>query len=81
MWNLKKKKKPTDTVCVLSHSSRVRLFVNPWTIARQAPLSVGFSKQEYWNGVPCPSPGDCPSPEIEPMSLSSPALAGGFFYL
>ena len=65
--------------CVLSRFSRVRLFVIPWTVARQAPLSMGFSRQEYWSGLPCPSPGDLPHPGIEPESLTSPALAGGFF--
>ena len=51
----------------------------PWTVAHQAPLSVGFSKKEYWSGLPCPSPGDLPNPGIEPSSLMSPALAGRFF--
>ena len=45
----------------------------------QAPLSVGFSRQEYWSGLPCPPPGDLPDPGIEPASLVSPALAGRFF--
>ena len=49
--------------------------VTPWTAAHQAPLSVGFSRQEYWNGLPSPSPGDFPNPGIEPVP---PALAGGF---
>ena len=53
--------------------------VTPWTVACQAPLSVGFSRQEYWSGLPCPSPGDLPDPGIELVSLVSPALAGGFF--
>ena len=68
----------TNWVCmyVLSHSSCVRLIATPWTVARQAPLSMGFSSQEYWNGLPFPSPGDLPDPGIEP---TSPALAGGFF--
>ena len=48
-------------------------------IAQQASLSVGFSRQEYWTGLPCPPPGDLPDPGIEPASLMSPALAGGFF--
>ena len=48
-------------------------------VARQAPLSIGFSRQEYWSGLPCPSPGDLPDPGIEPMSLISPALASRFF--
>ena len=48
-------------------------------IARQAPLSMGFSRQECWSGLPCTPPGDLPNPEIEPTSLMSLALAGGFF--
>ena len=63
----------------LSHFSGVRLFVTPWTIARQAPLSMGFSRQEYWSGLPCPPPGDLPNPEFKVEPLMSPALAGGFF--
>ena len=59
--------------------SRVRLFVTPWTVACQAPLSMGFSRQEYWSGLPCPPPGDLPYPGIEPMSPASPALVGRFF--
>ena len=51
--------------------SRVRLFVTPWTVAHQAPPSVEFSRQEYWSGLPFPSPGDLPNPGIEP---GSPAL-------
>ena len=51
----------------------------PWTVDRQAPLSMEFSKQEYWSGLPCPSPGDLPNPGIEPTFLASPALAGRFF--
>ena len=47
--------------------------VTPWTVACQAPLSVGFSRKEYWSGLPCPPPGDLPNPGIEPKS---PALAG-----
>ena len=64
---------------VLSHFSRVRLFVNPWTVADQAPLSMGFSRQEYGSGLPFLTPGDLPHPGIEPRSLSSHALAGRFF--
>ena len=48
--------------------SRVRLFATPWTVAYQAPLSMGFSRQEYWSGLPFPSPGDLPNPGIEPGS-------------
>ena len=51
--------------------SRVRLFATPWTVAYQAPLSMGFSRQEYWRGLPFPSPEDLPDPGIEP---GSPAL-------
>ena len=56
--------------------SRIQLFVTPWTIARQTPLSMGFSSQEYWSGLPFPPTGDLPDPRIEP---TSPALAGRFF--
>ena len=66
--------------CVLSCFSRVQLFATLWTMACQAPLLVGLSRQEYWSGLPCPLPGDLPDAEIEPASLMSPALAGGFFY-
>ena len=59
--------------------SRVRLFVILWTVAHQAPLSMGFSRQEYCSGLLCPPPGDLPNPGIEPASLTSPALASGFF--
>ena len=48
--------------------SRVQLFATPWTVAYQAPLSVGFSRQEYWSGLPFPSPGDLPDPGIKPGS-------------
>ena len=64
---------------VLSHFSCVRLFATLWTVASQTPLSMGFSRQEYWSGSPCPPPGDLPSSRIESASLVSPALAGGFF--
>ena len=61
-------------MCVCSQS--VWLFATPWTVARQAPLSMGFSGQEYWSGLPVPPAGDLPDPGIEP---ASPALAGKFF--
>ena len=51
----------------------------PWTVARQAPLSMGLYRLEYWSGLPFPPPGDLPNPGIEPGSLMSPALAGKFF--
>ena len=60
--------------CVLSHFSHVRLFANPWNVARQAPLSMGFSRQEYWRGSPCPPPGNPPNPGIKPSSPEAPAL-------
>ena len=63
----------TQSLCL------VQFFETPWTVAHQAPLSMGFSRQEYWSGLPCPPPGDLPDPGIEPSSLISPALAGGFF--
>ena len=66
-------------VCVLSHFSCFRLFVTRWTVAHQAPLSMRFSRQEYWSGLPCPPPRDLPDPGIIPMSLTSPELAGRFF--
>ena len=50
-----------------------------WTVAHQVPLSMGFSRQEYWSGLPCPPLGDLPDPGTKPTSLTSPALAGGFF--
>ena len=59
--------------------SHVRLFATPWTVAYQAPLSMEFSRQEYWSGLPFPPPGYLPDPEIEPISLASPALSGGLF--
>ena len=66
-------------VCVCAELlSRVWLFATPWTVAHQSPLSRGFSKQDYWSGLPCPSPGDLPDSKIEPMSLKSPALASEF---
>ena len=64
---------------VLRHFSRVLLLVTPWTVACQAPLSMGFSRHESWSGLPFPSPGDLPDPGIELASLPSPALADGFF--
>ena len=62
--------------------SRVRLFATPWTVAHQAPLSMGFSRQEYWSGLPFPSPGDLSNPGIEPRSpaLQADALTSNFSY-
>ena len=66
-------------VRVLSCFNCVILCTALWTVALQAPLSKGFSRQECWSGLPCPPPGDLPHPGIEPVSLMSPALADGFF--
>ena len=65
--------------CMLSCFGRVQLSATLWTIALQAPLSMVFSRQEYWSGLLCPPPRDLPNPGIEPRSLTSPVLAGGFF--
>ena len=61
---------------VLGH---VQLFVTPWTVSCQFPLSMGFSRQAYWSGLPCPPLGDLSDTGIEPRSLVFPALAGRFF--
>ena len=61
--------------------SHVRLFVTLWTVPCQAPPSMGFSREEYWSGMPCAPPGDLPNSEIKPDSLMSPALAGGSLLL
>ena len=59
---------------MLSCLGPVQLFAILWTVARQAPLPMGFCRQEYWSGLTCPSPGDLPHPGMEPASLKSPAL-------
>ena len=59
--------------------SHVQLFVTPWTVAHQAPLFMGFPRQEYWSGLPCPIPGHLPDPGIEPASPEAPVLAARFF--
>ena len=61
---------------MLSRFGHVQLFATLWTVALQAPLSMGFSRQEYWSGLPFASPGDLPGLEIKPISLVSPVLAG-----
>ena len=63
-------------MCVLSC---VHLFATPWTVAFQAPLSMGFYRQEYWSGLSFPPPGDLPDPGIEPASPVSRVLVVGFF--
>ena len=59
--------------------SRVRLFATPWTVALQVPVSMEFSRQEYWSELPLPSPGALPNPETEPKSGVAPALTGRLF--
>ena len=66
-----------DWTCVLSRFSCVCLFVTPWTSSCQAPQSMGFSRQEYWSGLPFPPPGNLPDPGIEPTSLMSPVWQSG----
>ena len=63
---------------MLSHFSHVQFFGILWTVACQAPLSLGFSRQEYWSGLSCPPPADLPYPGMESAYLMSPALAGRF---
>ena len=63
-------------VCVLS---QVQVFLTSWTVAHQAPLSMGLFRLEFWSGLPFPFPGALPYPGVEPMFLASPSLAGGFF--
>ena len=71
---------PFMMVCIPTQFlSQVQLFVTPWTVACQAPLSMGFPKQDYWNELPFPIPGNHPNPEIDSVSFASPALAGRFF--
>ena len=56
----------SDGICVCQSLSHIWLFVTPWSVAHKAPLAMGFSRQEYWSGLPCPPPGDLPNPGIEP---------------
>ena len=70
---------PYTYKCVLSCFSCIRLFATLWTVAHQAPLSMGFSRQEYWSGLPCPPPRHLPNPGIKPASPVSPAWTGRFF--
>ena len=71
----------TNTFFLFSccHVCRTWTFETPWTVGRQAPLSRGYHRQEYWNRLPFPSPGDLHNPGIKPVSPMSPALASGFF--
>ena len=78
-WFGKKKVVLLYFACVLSCFSCVQLFVTLWTVARQVPLSMGFSRQEYWSGLPCPPPGDLPDPGTKLVSLMSLAFTRRFF--
>ena len=64
-------------MCVLSHIQSCLTLCGPWIVAHQAPLSMGFPRQEYWSELPFPPPGALPDPGIEPPLPASPALAGG----
>ena len=75
LWEIKS----SNIVVIAQSLNHVWLFAAPWTVAHQAPLSMELSRQEYLNGLPFPSPRDLPNPGIEPVSLASDALAGGFF--
>ena len=72
---------PFYCLCMLGANLRqlCPTLCDPWAVAHQVPLSMGSSRQDYWSRVPCPPVGCLPDPEIRPMSLTSPALAGGFF--
>ena len=72
-------KRPHEECVCAKSFSHFQLFATLCTVARQASLSMGFSRQEYWSGLPCPPPGDLPDPGTELLSLMSPALVGGFF--
>ena len=80
MEPLQKIQSRSTMCCVRVQSlSRAQLFATPWIIALQAPLSMEFSRQDYWSGLPFPSPGDLPDPGIEPASPVPPSLVGRFF--
>ena len=79
-FNVKKVDKPYTRAYELCRFSRVRLFGTPWTVARQDPLSTGFSKQEYWTGMPCPSAGDLSDPGTELAFLTFPPLGRWALY-
>ena len=68
LWMIHSKSKKKPNACMLNPFSHVWLFATLWTMAHQAPLSMGFSRREYWSGLPFPSPGDLPDPGVEPGS-------------
>jgi len=82
LYNYSECKNPGKKIYVLLHkilgsAKQSMCSVTQSCLTRQAPLSMGFSRQEYWSGLPCPPPGDTPDPGIEPLYLRSPALVGG----
>ena len=79
-WLLAINQHHSEDVCMLSSFSHVQLFVTPWTVAHQAPLSMGFSRQEYWSESPFPSPGDLSNPGIKPESLTSHCIGKQVLY-
>ena len=78
-WRLTNRSQRMMHACILSHFSCAWCFATPGTVACQASLSIGFSRQEYWSGLPCPPLGTLPDPGIKLLPPASPALAGGFF--
>ena len=70
---------PAHCAYMLSHFSRVQLFVTLWTVARQSPLPMGFSRQEYWNGLPCPPPRGSSQPRDQNCAFCISCIAGKFF--
>ena len=73
------RKSSTLEMCACCHFRHVRLFVTPWAVAHQAPLSIGFSRQKDWSGLPFYFAWDLPNPGVKSTSLMFPALVGGFF--
>ena len=78
-WNKESIRKFCHFFHVMCPVAQLCLFRASWTLAHQAPLPMEFLRQGYWSGGPCPTPGDLPNPGVQPMSLVSPALAGGVF--
>ena len=81
MLNWSQSKQYGSLMLVLSRFSRVHLYATLWIVAHQASLSMGFSRQEYWSGLPFPSPGNLPNPGIEPASLITPCWKAGSLLL
>ena len=79
LWILYIDPAPLFFLCLACSLSCVQVFAAPWTVAHQALLPMEFSRQEHWNGLSFPTPGNLPNPGIEPVSVAFPALAGRFF--